>query len=97
MEKTKCWLENNTVPDFLACNNQISYGIIKACIEKRVMQQTSLFSIDRITYADVYGFHFPCIHHNYQEIALQAINLAIRSIEEPEVKAKKNNCERNAY
>ncbi|WP_326839115.1 hypothetical protein [Escherichia coli] len=53
------------------------------------MQQTSLFSIDRITYADVYGFHFPCIHHNYQEIALQAINLAIRSIEEPEVKAKK--------
>ncbi|HAK5293963.1 TPA: LacI family DNA-binding transcriptional regulator [Salmonella enterica] len=89
-KKTKRWLENNTVPDFfLACNNQISYGIIKACIEKRVMHQTSLFSIDRVTYADVYGLHFPCIHHNHQEIALQAINLAIRSVEEPGVKAKK--------
>ncbi|MLO26080.1 LacI family transcriptional regulator, partial [Salmonella enterica subsp. enterica] len=76
--KTKHWLENNAAPDyFIACNNQISQGIIKACIEKSVMQKTSLFSIDMVTYSDVFGFHFPCICHNLHEIALQAIKLVI--------------------
>ncbi|RTG64061.1 substrate-binding domain-containing protein, partial [Serratia marcescens] len=85
-------LANHRAPDFfVGCNNQISLGIIKACIEHRLplMQEVSLFSIDEVSHAEIYGFHFPCVSHDLQEIAWQALNLAIRRIADPEIKPGK--------
>ncbi|KQN54816.1 substrate-binding domain-containing protein [Erwinia sp. E602] len=91
-QETRRWLTDNPAPDyFVGCNNQISLGIIKACIEHKLAltQQVSLFSIDEVANAGIYGFHFPCITHDLQEIAWQALNLAIRRVGEQESKAGK--------
>ncbi|CUY50126.1 Uncharacterised protein [Serratia marcescens] len=53
------------------------------------MQDVSLFSIDEVSHAEIYGFHFPCVSHDLQEIAWQALNLAIRRIADPEIKPGK--------
>jgi LacI family transcriptional regulator len=34
-----------------------------------LMQDVSLFSIDEVSHAEIYGFHFPCVSHDLQEIA----------------------------
>lgn len=81
--ETRRWLAKNPAPDyFVGCNNQISLGIIKACIERKLKltKQVSLFSIDEVTHAEIYGFHFPCVCHDLPEIAWQALSLAIRRI-----------------
>lgn len=86
-QATSRWLADNPPPDyFVGCNNQISLGIIKACIEHRLklMKQVSLFSIDEVSHAGIYGFHFPCVSHDLQEIAWQALNLAVRRITDQE-------------
>lgn len=91
-QETSRWLSNNTVPDFfVGCNNQISLGIIKACLEHKLdlKQQVSLFSIDDVSHAGIYGFRFPCVSHDLQEIAWQALNQAIRRVTDPESKASK--------
>lgn len=91
-QETSRWLSNNPPPDyFVGCNNQISLGIIKACIEHnlKLTEQVSLFSIDEVSHAGIYGFHFPCISHDLQEIAWQALNLAIRRITDSESKPGK--------
>ncbi|BEM28488.1 LacI family transcriptional regulator [Serratia marcescens] len=91
-QETSRWLTNHRAPDFfVGCNNQISLGIIKASIEHRLplMQDVSLFSIDEVSHAEIYGFHFPCVSHDLQEIAWQALNLAIRRIADPDIKPGK--------
>lgn len=91
-QETSRWLSNNPAPDyFVGCNNQISLGIIKACIEHKLKltEQVSLFSIDEVSHAGIYGFSFPCISHDLQEIAWQALNLAIRRITDSESKPGK--------
>lgn len=78
---TDHYLKYHPAPDyFVGCNNQISLGIIKACIRHNLIPQkdVSLFSIDEVSHADIYGFNFPCISHDLQEIAWQAINMAVR-------------------
>ncbi|MFC0180584.1 LacI family DNA-binding transcriptional regulator [Thorsellia kenyensis] len=78
-------LKKANIPDyFVGCNNQISLGIIKACIEKGLMPQKDfcLFSIDEVSHANIYGFKFPCIVSDLNEIAWQAINMALRRINE---------------
>ncbi|MFZ7239538.1 LacI family DNA-binding transcriptional regulator [Avibacterium avium] len=79
----KNYLEKNHRPlAFLGLNNQISLGILKACIEKQLVfkKDFDLFSIDNVPYAEVFGFHIPCISHNLYEIAYQAIQLAMRTL-----------------
>lgn len=91
-QETSRWLDRNAAPDyFVGCNNQISLGIVKACVEHklRLGQQVSLFGIDEVSHADVYGFHFSCVSHDLQEIAWQAVNLAVRRVTEPEIKSGK--------
>ena len=91
-QETRRWLKQHPAPDyFVGCNNQISLGIIKACIEHKLslQQQVKLFSIDEVTQADIYGFHFPCIAHDLQSIAWQALNLALRRINESDSKPGK--------
>lgn len=91
-QETRHWLSNNPSPDFfVGCNNQISLGIIKACVEHNLdlTQQASLFSIDEVSHAGIYGFHFPCVSHDLQEIAWQAMNLAIRRVTDPDNKPGK--------
>ncbi|MDH2999838.1 LacI family transcriptional regulator [Chelonobacter oris] len=83
---TKSYLRTNKANlAFAGINNQISLGILKACIESGLIfkQDFDLFSVDNVPYADIYGFKIPCISHNLYEIAYQAINLAIRSINKP--------------
>ncbi|MGV6988255.1 LacI family DNA-binding transcriptional regulator [Testudinibacter sp. P80/BLE/0925] len=83
---TKSYLRTNkNKVVFAGMNNQISLGILKACIEAGLTfkQDFDLFSIDNVPYAEIYGFKIPCISHNLYEIGYQAINLAIRSIEKP--------------
>jgi len=80
-EVTNKYLKSHDAPDFfIGCNNQISLGIIKGCIQHNLSPQKdfSLFSIDDVSYADIYGFNFPCISHDMKEIAWQAANMAIR-------------------
>ncbi|HGE8374498.1 TPA: hypothetical protein ACGD64_001309 [Serratia marcescens] len=48
-----------------------------------------LFSIDEVSHAEIYGFHFSCISYDLHEIAWQALNLAIYRIAEPEIKPGK--------
>lgn len=87
-QKTSRWLENHAAPDFfVGCNNQISLGIIKACIEHKLQlgDAVSLFSIDEVSHAGIYGFHFPCVSHDLHEIAWQALNLAIRRVTDSEI------------
>lgn len=71
---------------FVGLNNQISLGILKACLEHQWVyrQDFDLFSIDKLPYAENYGLDVPCISHNLYEIAYQAIHLAIRAINQPE-------------
>lgn len=91
-QETSRWLSENEAPDyFVGCNNQISLGIVKACIEHKLTpgQQVSLFGIDDVSHAEIYGFHFPRVSHDLQEIAWQAMHLAIRRIADPEIKAGK--------
>lgn len=91
-QETSRWLASHTAPDyFVGCNNQISLGIVKACIEHKLqlMKQVSLFSIDEVSHASIYGFHFPCVSHDLQEIAWQALNLAIRRVTDPDSKPGK--------
>lgn len=91
-QETSQWLKKNPAPDyFVGCNNQISLGIIKACIEHdlKLTEQVSLFSIDEVSHAGIYGFSFPCISHDLHEIAWQALNLAIRRITDSESKPGK--------
>ncbi len=80
-QATSRYIESSPLPDyFVGANSQISLGIIKSCIDHKLKPQkdVSLFSIDELPDADVYGFSFPCIAHNINEIAYQALNLAIR-------------------
>ncbi|KAA8996136.1 LacI family transcriptional regulator [Affinibrenneria salicis] len=89
---TSDYLRRHRPPDFfVGCNNQISLGIIKSCIEQglRPMKDVSLFSIDEVSLAAIYGFHFPCVSHDLHEIAWQALNLAIRRSTESDVKPGK--------
>lgn len=67
---------------FIGLNNQISLGILKACLENNLVYQQDfdLFSIDNLPYADSYGLNVPCVSHNLYEIAYQSIHLAIRAI-----------------
>lgn len=67
---------------FVGLNNQISLGILKACLENKLIYQQNfdLFSIDNLPYADNYGLNVPCVSHNLYEIAYQSIHLAIRAI-----------------
>ncbi|WP_130833833.1 LacI family DNA-binding transcriptional regulator [[Erwinia] mediterraneensis] len=91
-QETSRWLTSHRAPDFfVGCNNQISLGIVKACIEHKLqlMKQVSLFSIDEVSHAGIYGFHFPCVSHDLQEIAWQALNLAIRRVSDPDSKPGK--------
>lgn len=91
-QETSRWLSSNPAPDyFVGCNNQISLGIVKACIEHKLklMSQVKLFSIDAVSHAGIYGFHFPCVTHDLQEIAWQALNLAVRRITDNESKPGK--------
>lgn len=83
---TKNFLKHNTKKiSFIGINNQISLGILQACIEKGMVftQDFNLFSVDKVPHADIFGFKIPCISHNLQEIAYQAISIAMRSIEKP--------------
>lgn len=87
--ETSRWLRENPVPDFfVGCNNQISLGIIKSCVAYplQLMKDVSLFSIDEVSHAAIYGFHFPCITHDLHEIAWQALTLAIRRATENQIK-----------
>lgn len=89
---TKNLLENYRSPlAFLGINNQISLGILQACIEKGLTFKSDfdLFSIDKMPYSNVYGFKVPCISHNLYEIAYQAIQLAMRSIHNTDVDVSK--------
>lgn len=89
-QETSRWLAENEAPDyFVGCNNQISLGIVKACIDHKLIpgSQVSLFGIDTVSHAEIYGFHFPCVAHDLQEIAWQAMNLAIRRIADPDIKS----------
>lgn len=63
-------------------NNQIMLGVLKACSELGVTPQKeiALYSIDKIPYSDVFGLNIPCIVHNLDEIAYQAVSLIIRAI-----------------
>jgi len=91
-KETNRWLNQNRPPDyFVGCNNQISLGIIKACIDHgiKLTEKVSLFGIDEVSHAGIYGFHFPCISHDLQEIAWQAFNLAIRRITDNDSKSGK--------
>lgn len=75
------YLTNNKQPTiFVGINNQISLGILKACIQENLIfkKDFDLFSIDQVPYSDIYGFKIPCITHNLYEIAYQAINIAVR-------------------
>ncbi len=79
-----CQILNNG-PDsriFVGLNNQITLGILKAIIEHGLRPQidVQLYSIDDIPYSDVYGVAIPCITHNLQEIAFQAVNSLIRLV-----------------
>ncbi|CAI0716104.1 Uncharacterised protein [Serratia marcescens] len=53
------------------------------------MQDVALFSIDEVSHAEIYGFHFSCVPHDLQEIAWQALNLALCRIADPEIKPGK--------
>jgi len=89
---TSEYLDHHAPPDyFVGCNNQISQGIIKSCIDHQLspMQDVSLVSIDEISHAPIYGFHFPCIAHDLHEMAWQVINLAVRRATESEGKPGK--------
>lgn len=89
---TSDYLKKNPPPDFfVGCNNQISLGIIKSCIDYRLqpMKDVSLFSIDEVSHAAIYGFNFPCISHDLHEMAWQVINLAIRRATESDIKPGK--------
>lgn len=91
-QETSRWLAQNAAPDyFVGCNNQISLGIIRACMEHKLnlRQQVSLFSIDEVSHAGIYGFHFPCVSHDLQEIAWQALNLALRRVGDEDIKPGK--------
>lgn len=89
---TSDYLKNNPPPDFfVGCNNQISLGIVKSCIDHQLqpMKDVSLFSIDEVSHAAIYGFNFPCISHDLHEMAWQVINLAIRRATESDIKPGK--------
>ncbi|BAE73883.1 HTH-type transcriptional repressor CytR [Sodalis glossinidius str. 'morsitans'] len=89
---TTYYLNHQPAPDyFVGCNNQISQGIIKSCIDHRLrpMQDVSVFSIDEIPHAAVFGFNFPCIAHDLYEMAWQAINLAVRRASDSQIKPGK--------
>jgi len=89
---TSDYLKNNSPPDFfIGCNNQISLGIIKSCIDHQLqlMKDVSLFSIDEVSHAGIYGFTFPCITHDLHEMAWQAINLATRRAADNNIKPGK--------
>lgn len=89
---TDNYLQQHKVPDyFVGCNNQISLGIIKACIKHRISlrDDVALFSIDEVSYSSIYGFNFPCISHDLQEIAWQVINMAVRRASDDTAKPAK--------
>lgn len=89
---TDNYLQQHKAPDyFVGCNNQISLGIIKACIKHQISlrDDVSLFSIDEVSYSSIYGFNFPCISHDLQEIAWQVINMAVRRASDDTAKPAK--------
>lgn len=67
---------------FIGLNNQISLGIIKAVIEsgKRPQVDIKIYSIDGVPYSDVFGMSIPCMTHNLNEMAFQAVNSILRLI-----------------
>lgn len=78
---TDNYLQHHKAPDyFVGCNNQISLGIIKACMKHQITlrDDVALFSIDEVPYSSIYGFNFACITHDLQEISWQVINIAVR-------------------
>lgn len=67
---------------FIGLNNQITLGIIKAIIEKglKPQQDVQVYSIDDLPYSDVFGLSIPCMTHNLDEMAFQAVNSLLRLI-----------------
>ncbi|ODS10582.1 LacI family DNA-binding transcriptional regulator [Vibrio scophthalmi] len=82
-QKARHILESNPESKvFIGLNNQITLGIIKAVIEKGLQPQVDInvYSIDDIPYSDVFALSIPCITHNLNEMAFQAVNSIIRLI-----------------
>lgn len=50
------------------------------------MQDVALFRSGEVSHAATYGFHFPRVLHDLQEIAWQTLNLALCRIADPEIK-----------
>lgn len=63
-------------------NNQITLGIIKAVIELGLKPQVDLkiYSVDHVPYSEIFGIKIPCITHNLEEMAFQAVNSIMRLI-----------------
>jgi len=86
--ETSRWLNSHSVPDYFAgCHNPISLGTIKASIAHnlRLMDEVN----DHASHARIYGFHFPCVTHDLQAVAWQALNLAIRRVQDGDSKPGK--------
>ncbi|RKQ96887.1 LacI family transcriptional regulator [Kushneria sinocarnis] len=70
----------------IGLNNQITLGIIRACVEAglRPLQDILLFSIDEVQHADIFGLPIPCLRHDIDEIAYRTVALARQALEMPQ-------------
>ncbi|MCM5704172.1 LacI family DNA-binding transcriptional regulator [Larsenimonas salina] len=65
----------------IGINNQISLGILKACAEQKLYpgRGITLFSIDEVGLADVFGMHIPCMRLDTDEMAARALSMALQA------------------
>ncbi|OHV07696.1 LacI family DNA-binding transcriptional regulator [Kushneria phosphatilytica] len=70
----------------IGLNNQITLGIIKACVEAGLqpLRDILLFSIDEVQHADIFGLPIPCLRHDIDEIAYRTVALARQALETPQ-------------
>lgn len=85
-EAVNAYLAKSKLPDAIfGLNVLITLGCLEAIRQQGLSRaDIGLFSIDQVPYADLYGEPIPCISHNTYQVGLNAINMLLRKIDDPE-------------
>ena len=80
------YLRQGKRPDAIyGLNVLITLGALQAMREQGLSRtDIALFSIDHVHYAGIYGDPIPCVSHNSAQLGLEAINLLLRKIDDPD-------------
>lgn len=86
LDAVNTYLASGKRPDAIfGLNILITLGSLEAMRQHGLSRtDIGLFSIDHVPYADLYGDPIPCVSHDTFQVGLNAVNMLLRKIDNPE-------------